>query len=541
MIICEANIHNFGKLHDEKYIFRDGINLIYGPNESGKTTLFQFIKFILYGSKETRSKSAIPVRQKYFSHNADIIGGNIIIEHSNIKYCIERFYSPQYNKITVTDISVGKEVTDSDILFSPGKYFTGMNSDVFSNTCFLSDISAKVTPDKKGEIISSLACGNRYEENTYINVSNRLKEKISILSSNRRKDSRLSELTEQITAIENKYTDTEQNILKIKECSATLSQRNNYLNKLLDEISALKSAYSDKKQYAVKYTGSDTSAVIGYTLGIAAIAAALIFACFRPLNFTANTAVLVCLIAIACICFAVANNKKRKKCVENSINDFTISDNDDKIKELTDEYNILCAQIANDTAACKNLNLLYEERDRAKRELEYAREEYENIVQELNALNIAKTIVKKAYDQLQSEFSPALSDKAAVIFSEITENSEYSKSVTDDEFNAKIYNGFSFSDIRTYSRGTYEQFYFSLRYALVGLLEHESTLPVFFDDAFSSYDDTRLCRTLDFLCSERCKRQIFISSCHAREYLYFRNLNINIIDFTVERNGNNGC
>ena len=44
MIIRQAEIQKFGKLEKEQYRFSPQINIIYGPNESGKSTLMQFLK-----------------------------------------------------------------------------------------------------------------------------------------------------------------------------------------------------------------------------------------------------------------------------------------------------------------------------------------------------------------------------------------------------------------------------------------------------------------------------------------------------------------
>ena len=54
MIIKQIHIDAFGKLSDTDISLTDGLNIIEGKNESGKSTLGAFIKFIFYGldSKE---------------------------------------------------------------------------------------------------------------------------------------------------------------------------------------------------------------------------------------------------------------------------------------------------------------------------------------------------------------------------------------------------------------------------------------------------------------------------------------------------------
>ena len=49
MRLLELHIDGFGKFHDRTISFNDGINIIYGKNEAGKSTLHTFIRGMLYG------------------------------------------------------------------------------------------------------------------------------------------------------------------------------------------------------------------------------------------------------------------------------------------------------------------------------------------------------------------------------------------------------------------------------------------------------------------------------------------------------------
>lgn len=44
MKILELRLKHFGKFTDKNIRLRDGINILYGENESGKSTLHSFIK-----------------------------------------------------------------------------------------------------------------------------------------------------------------------------------------------------------------------------------------------------------------------------------------------------------------------------------------------------------------------------------------------------------------------------------------------------------------------------------------------------------------
>lgn len=54
MKITELILKNFGKFTNKQILLTDGINIIYGENESGKTTLHTFLKGMLFGMERKR-------------------------------------------------------------------------------------------------------------------------------------------------------------------------------------------------------------------------------------------------------------------------------------------------------------------------------------------------------------------------------------------------------------------------------------------------------------------------------------------------------
>ena len=57
MIIKELNIIEFGCLKDKKISLCDTLNIISGENESGKSTVMLFIKFMFYGLPRRSAKA----------------------------------------------------------------------------------------------------------------------------------------------------------------------------------------------------------------------------------------------------------------------------------------------------------------------------------------------------------------------------------------------------------------------------------------------------------------------------------------------------
>ena len=58
---------SFGKLQNDSLRLHDGLNVIYAPNESGKSTWCAFIRAMLYGldGSEHAKAGSLPDKQRY--------------------------------------------------------------------------------------------------------------------------------------------------------------------------------------------------------------------------------------------------------------------------------------------------------------------------------------------------------------------------------------------------------------------------------------------------------------------------------------------
>ena len=77
MKIKNLKINGFGKLKDKEINFQDGINIIYGENEAGKSTLLKCITAMFYGLSKNKNGGTIPEIEKYEPWNAQEFSGKI--------------------------------------------------------------------------------------------------------------------------------------------------------------------------------------------------------------------------------------------------------------------------------------------------------------------------------------------------------------------------------------------------------------------------------------------------------------------------------
>ena len=59
MRICELILKNFGKFTGRSISLSDGIHILYGENESGKSTVHTFIKGMLFGLERGRGRASV--------------------------------------------------------------------------------------------------------------------------------------------------------------------------------------------------------------------------------------------------------------------------------------------------------------------------------------------------------------------------------------------------------------------------------------------------------------------------------------------------
>ena len=98
MIIKELDIKNFGKFSGESFQFSQGINVIYGANEAGKTTLYHALEGLLFGLEKQRGRGAkTDVYSAYQPwENKTWYEGSLKFEVGEKVFVLERnFYHPE--------------------------------------------------------------------------------------------------------------------------------------------------------------------------------------------------------------------------------------------------------------------------------------------------------------------------------------------------------------------------------------------------------------------------------------------------------------
>ena len=129
MILKELNLISFGKFQNKIISLEEGLNIIYGKNESGKTTIHNFIDGMFYGFLKPYAKirNYSKELEKYRPWNGQDYSGIIKLSQFGKDYRIERNFEKGQVKVydDLTGIDITKEIDMGEKLKDnlPGLYF----------------------------------------------------------------------------------------------------------------------------------------------------------------------------------------------------------------------------------------------------------------------------------------------------------------------------------------------------------------------------------------------------------------------------------
>ena len=156
MEIQEINIDGFGKFHKYNVKMSDRIQVFYGSNEAGKTTIRKFMIAMLFGLEKGRGAAAKnDDHTRYMPINGGNYGGSITLKKGKISYkIIRRFAQGQtmlrmFFEDTMEEINL-PEQTLQNILFESDKQ-------AFENTVSMTQADIRTGKEMKEVLQNSMA------------------------------------------------------------------------------------------------------------------------------------------------------------------------------------------------------------------------------------------------------------------------------------------------------------------------------------------------------------------------------------------------
>ena len=232
MRILELNIAEFGKLKGTRIELGDGINVIGGDNESGKSTVMLFIRFMFYGLPKKSQKNNF--RERSLSFDTHRAAGSMLIEHEGKQYRIERNVTGTTRpteKLRILDLRSGELIPGE-----PWELFLGVGAEVFESSCAVHQ-SRAASIDKSGAARALENILASADES--IDVSGILEDIDKVRREyklNRGEGGLLYELSREIAELESKKQRATEKQLEINRLQAQLTKLENELESTNDEI-----------------------------------------------------------------------------------------------------------------------------------------------------------------------------------------------------------------------------------------------------------------------------------------------------------------
>ena len=185
MIIEKIVIKSFGRINDMTFEFSDGVNVIEGENESGKSTIAAFIRYMLYGFTDD-GNGGLEERKKRINWDTGMAHGSMYVRVGGKRYAIHRSTVPTdksdrptyREEASIVDVETGAPVFGK---LAAGEVFFGVDSELFDNTAFIGQIGdSGIDEDSVKESIENIIFSGSEKINKQRAVS-RITDKMNAL------------------------------------------------------------------------------------------------------------------------------------------------------------------------------------------------------------------------------------------------------------------------------------------------------------------------------------------------------------------------
>ena len=213
MQINKININNYGNLSNKEINLDNKINIIYGKNEAGKSTLLNFIESMFFGANKNKGKKLIPDFDRYNPWNNGEYSGTIDYKLENgEEFHIYRDFKKKNPQILN---KLGKDISQEfNIDKKNGNQFfteqTGMDRSLIDSTI--------ITEQNQVEL----------DEGT----QNQLLQKIANLSESGEEELSYKKIMDKLNKILLNEVGTERS--QLKPLNITISKIDDYQNKIQD-------------------------------------------------------------------------------------------------------------------------------------------------------------------------------------------------------------------------------------------------------------------------------------------------------------------
>ncbi len=471
MIINRLILKNFGKFQGKEIHLKEGINILFGENESGKSTIHVFLQSMLFGMKRGRGKaSKTDAYSRYMPwENENWYEGSMMFTCGERKFRLERGFGKFAKEPTLICETDGEMLSvehgDLDMLLG------GVTENVYENTVSIGQAKSRTEEGLLKEIRDYLS-----EFQGTGDFRFHPEQAVEILKKHRKElEQKEKEILLEKEKLEHEIS------LKIRHEEEEIE---NIQRKLKEKPSGEVSAKEVQETGKGKIFLLTVFLLAGAVLG-AWIWKSLIMAIVLPLLLYG-------------MYFELSHLLSQKRKQEQQAA---------KKAKTEERRKLLAESLQERQTKIENLK-----EDAAERKSDYA--QAEKIRKEIQAVSIAEAKIKEAAGNLQKLTGQKLQDEISEIFAQIT-GGKYKRVLLTENSEIYLDTGEKYLQLYQVSYGTVEQVYLALRLACSEILCQEEELPLILDETFAMYDEKRLIQAFEYI-SQR-KTQIILFSSNKRE------------------------
>lgn len=252
MKIDNFKINNYGKIENSEVFLQNGINLIKGYNEAGKSTILSFLNSMLYGIDKTK-KGNISEYDKYLPWLSTNFSGsmNYRLDNGNTYYVFRDFKkkTPIILDRNRNDITANFKQSKKGIDFLEEQI--GVDKKTFQNTSIsyqkLVILDDKNKAEMSGKLANLISTG---EENySYDDIIKRLNNKqLEEVGTSRTKKRPINNLEERILKLEQERRE----VLNIKEKKERMTEEREETQKKFATVGYIKQMITEIKENFLK-------------------------------------------------------------------------------------------------------------------------------------------------------------------------------------------------------------------------------------------------------------------------------------------------
>ena len=268
MKLLELHIDGFGKFHNRTISFEDGINIIYGKNEAGKSTLHTFIRGMLFGIERGRGRAAKNDTYSKFEpwENSGTYEGWLRLEKDDTIYRIERRFRKDDKSLKVINETRGQEEDATPAFMN--ELLNGLNETTYSNTISIGQLKSATEDGMVNELRNYIA-----NMNTTGNISLNISKASTFLRLQKRalEANLISDASREYTALlaEIRNVEAEVSAPEFENQLASYQNMRDQVKNIIDntqsERTVLESQIQDAKRILTEYQFIDQASVDAYS------------------------------------------------------------------------------------------------------------------------------------------------------------------------------------------------------------------------------------------------------------------------------------